>query len=577
MPDGKVLRPGPSKEEDGYSWTSFEQHYGSPNSKPFSSILFLPMDGTHHLVSFKKTEKGRYVIHVRPREKTDDVTVAFLPLGEMGEAVGARQASEVQNPAPGEVKIEAQPPDFLPTFPLVGDRVPLVVKVLGDMGTAAPKFEARMQTVPPLGVTPIGSKLGNPQPVVTAPVNLTREPDGAWHGSAQFDKPGMTYVSIRVTGATTLGEAFQEEVLVTNPYTIVNPIVARLVSLTATPVDVDGDGKFDRLDITTELDVVLPGDYIFGFSVKSNGREILPKMGGERPVVRRTTLGQGRQRLTTSFPGRYVWSRMGEGSLVIGDVWVARTDSGGSVNAPSADIYAQTQAWTRDQWSRGNMFGEDTVSVHGIRPAPSGRFRFVEVQWEVSAPGGTCSWNGMLHSQTTTPGPWKGPGVFSSGYNGPLAAGPTTLSFIFDAADVAVPDKRDWDFHANLRCGSDDIRVRADARNFILNQDQFEPAQTSFSIRLRNPIRLSPGGAGTPRVSILGAPAQVQFRLGNIPKVLSAKLSPLTRRNKAAEVDVAVQAMPDAKAGRYVIEVSADSGTETATAELLVDVVQIQK
>jgi hypothetical protein len=572
-PDGKVLKPGASKEEDGYNWTSFEERYGTKNEIPW--LMCLPIDGTHQLVAFKKIAKGRYLIHVESRQETP-VSVAFLPVEQIGGVEAALQASAVEKPAPDEVKIRAQPPDLGPNYPLVGDKLPLIVRILGDIGASAPKFEVRMQTVPALGPTPIGSRRGTPQPVVTVPANLTHEPDGAWYGSVEWTSPGSIYVSIRVSGTTRSGEAFQEEALVTNPYMIVNPVVARLVSVAATPVDVDGDGKFDRLDITAELDVILPGNYLFGFSVKSNGREVLPKKGGDRPAGKQTTLSQGRQKLTQSFPGRYVWSRMGEGTFVIGDVWVLRLDNGNAVGAPSIDIHAQTAAWTRDQWSRGNMFGEDTVSVHGIRPAPSGKFRFVEVQWDVTAPGGLCSWRGILHGTTTTPGPIKGPGVFSADYREPLPAGPTTLSFLFDAAGVAVPDKRDWDFQANLHCGSDDIRVRMDASRFVLNQDQFEAAETPFLIRLRNPIRLSPGGAATLRARILGVTAQVQFTLANVPNGLSAKLSPVTSRNGSTEVDVDVQATPDAKAGRYVIDVSAESGAETARTELLVDVVQIQ-
>jgi hypothetical protein len=53
--------------------------------------------------------------------------------------------------------------------------------------------------------------------------------------------------------------------------------------------------------------------------------------------------------------------------------------------------------------------------------------------------------------------------------------------------------------------------------------------------------------------------AQVQFTLGNIPNDLSAKISPVTSRNGSAEVDVAMQATPNAKPGRYVIDVSAES------------------
>jgi hypothetical protein len=156
-------------------------------------------------------------------------------------------------------------------------------------------------------------------------------------------------------GHNEIGRAFREEALVTNSYMIVNPVVARVVSLTATPVDVDGDGKFDRLDVTAELDVTIRGDFLFGFSVNSNGREVLPKWGGGRPAGTRTTLSKGRQKLTTSFPGSYVWSRMGEGPFVIGDVWVTRWENLNSVFAPSTDIQAQTAVWTRDQWSRGNL------------------------------------------------------------------------------------------------------------------------------------------------------------------------------------------------------------------------------
>ena len=185
-------------------------------------------------------------------------------------------------------------------------------------------------------------------------MNLNYEPDGAWHGSVEWASSGA-YVSIRVSGTTRSGEAFQEEALVTNSFMIVNPVVARVVSLTTTPVDVDGDGKFDRLDVRVELDVIIPGDYLFGFSVKSNGREVLPKWGGDRPAGTRTTLSKGLQKLTTSFPGSYVWTRMGEGPFVIGDVWVTRWENLNSVFAPSTDIHAQTAAWTRDRWRRGNL------------------------------------------------------------------------------------------------------------------------------------------------------------------------------------------------------------------------------
>ncbi|MGA3205543.1 MAG: hypothetical protein ABSF12_23870, partial [Bryobacteraceae bacterium] len=326
-PDGKVLKPGASKAEDGYTWTSFEEQYGSSKSE-ISWLLFLPIDGMHQVVAFKKITKGRYVIHVESRQETP-VTVAFFPLEQVEKGEATLQANAVEKPAPDEVKIQAQLPNLGPNYPLVGDKLPLVVRILGDIGTSAPKFEVRMQTVPALGPTPIGSRRGTPQPVVTVPVNLTHEPDGAWHGSVEWTTPGSIYVSIRVSGTTRSGEAFQEEVLVTNPYMIVNPVVARLVSIAATPVDVDGDGKFDRLDITAELDVVLPGVYLFGFSVKS--RQVRLEPDGRRPLRDRRRVGgpigqrecgwrslQGHSRSDRGLdarsmePGQHVWGGHGK-------------------------------------------------------------------------------------------------------------------------------------------------------------------------------------------------------------------------------------------------------------------------
>jgi len=86
-----------------------------------------------------------------------------------------------------------------------------------------------------------------------------------------------------------------------NSSMIVNPVVARVMSPTAPPVDVDGSGKLGRLDIAVELGVIIPRDYLFGFSVKHNVREVLPKCGGDRPAGTRTTLSKGLQKLTM-FP-----------------------------------------------------------------------------------------------------------------------------------------------------------------------------------------------------------------------------------------------------------------------------------
>src|SRR5207249_10543397 len=41
-------------------------------------------------------------------------------------------------------------------------------------------------------------------------------------------------------------------------------------------------------------------------------------------------------------------------------------------------------------------YGEDLVTLRGLAPTPSGRYRLAEVQWEVTTPGGRCHWFGAL-------------------------------------------------------------------------------------------------------------------------------------------------------------------------------------
>ena len=87
---------------------------------------------------------------------------------------------------------------------------------------------------------------------------------------------GLARVSLRVSGETAQGTPFTEEILLTSSYMIVYPIVAHLTSLVARPVDEDGDGRFDRLDVTVELDVSYPGTYSMGFTFTSGGRTLRP-------------------------------------------------------------------------------------------------------------------------------------------------------------------------------------------------------------------------------------------------------------------------------------------------------------
>jgi len=551
-PSGQVLSIGPGKSPE---YSTFEERYPSRDAG-FVLLWAIPMDGIHHQISLPNTPKGRYVVHIESAQ-TRNVVVAFGPLKEVAKVTGQkfREVPEVLRPQPGQVNIDVQ---LLPFECFAGDRLAVVAKLPGDIGSKAPAFAARIQTQRPLSVVDRWMRYADPGPVETVPLKMVREADGAWHGPVMLDKPGISQVSLRVSGETASGKPFSEEILLTNSTINVYPIVARLLSVVAKPVD--GDGRFERLDITAELDVSYPGNYGFGFSIASGGRKLTP------PGSQRTALGRGRQTITASLSGRYVWGELKDGPFVIADVWILRSEDAYLVKVPATDIQVRTETWKRDQWNPGNLFGDDTITLHGIQPASSGRFQFAEVQWAVTTPGGQCTWNGNLRGSSAD----FGEGV---DYSGSLAAGRTTLSFIFDGALIAVPDKHDWSFGAVIRCGSDETRMYTPEHGLAPDPAEYQPAQTSFSVHLTNPIRISAGGSASAVVYIPNAPEQVQFSFGSVPTGLQMRLSSPRRRDKSVEAGVDVKATPDAKPGRYVIEISAESETETARSELLVDVI----
>ena len=561
LPNARILMPGPGNREE-WTWDTYEERYGNSDRPMFSEVL-LPIEGIHHIVALAKAGKGRYVIRVDPGAKREDITVAFVPMSGIIETLHARERA-LRQPDPGQVKIE---PELLPFECFVGDKLPVAVKLLGDIGSKPPQFEAHVQTRP-LIRNETGVRSGDPKPVVTQPLSLTREADGAWHGSVVLSNPGIAWVSLRVSGDTASGKAFSEEALLTNSTIGVNPIVARVLSLGAKAVDENGDGRFDRLDITAELDVAYAGYYTLGFSIASARRPTNPQRAN------RVKLGRGRQTLTTSVPGQYVWSELRDGPYEITDVWILLSDPGFSIRLPPVKTAIRTEAWKREQWDPGKLFGQDTVTLHGIEPAPSGLFRFAEALWQVTTPGGQCSWYGDVYG-IRTPADSRPQSPISANYTGALPEGRTTLSFIFNAAQIAGSDKRSWYFRAVIHCGSGEARTETSGQSLALDPTQYEPASASFSVRVLNPVRLSPDESTAITAYMLNVPGPVRLRVDHVPNGLEVVRTLSAFPAAKGEFDAAMQVRvsPDCETGRHAIEISAQSGTETATTELLVDVI----
>ena len=215
----------------------------------------------------------------------------------------------------------------------------------------------------------------------------------------------------------------------------------------------------------------------------------LARLPGGR-AARSAKLLAGRQQLTVSVPARKIWSELHDGPFDIPAIQISRrhpTSTSAWVDVPTGGASLRTAAYTRDQWNPGPFYGEDRVSIRGLRPAASGRFRYAEVEWDVTSPGDTCSWYGVLEDPVITAG---GRIPIQSGGEGDLPAGRTKLSFLFDGSLIAAsPNPR---FRAALHCDSDPDRegVRPPLQTLALNPLEYEPSHTSFSVHAREPIAL---------------------------------------------------------------------------------------
>jgi hypothetical protein len=564
LPDGRRLRPG-EKYGPGIEWKKLarrEDIDGPPGRGEiwfsFSGFL-LPFEGPHHVISFETAAKGHYEIQaVRTTAGAGELRAIFLPLGR-----GLDDSrDEIQNGGrlePDEVRIQPYGPAERGN---VGDKLDVNFRIQGDFVPASLRLEVRFELRPFLSSpTPRDDKPPDVGPPQVVPINVTADQTGLYHGSIVLRAAGKARVSIRASGTKASGKPFKDEI-VGSDFSVYEPppprpLVARFLSLTAKPVDTDGNGKFDRLDVSAVLDVLVPGKYDMDFRIADTGSKDISSFGG-------ADLSKGRQQLTVSISAKEMRHRLKDGPYSVSNVRIFRQKGnfGDDVTIPPREFH--TAAFGHDQWEPDPISGDDQATIRGIRPAPSGRFQFAEVEWKVMTPGGDCYWNASL-----TPAAGGHPADIQGA--GKLAAGQSRLSFVFPGADIAVAGSRELLFLPGAHCegvaGSDFISVK-----LTVDPAQFEPPASSLRISAQNMLRLRPGGSGLVWVDVPGKQrGDVLFKVTSVPPALSAFLD-VGQPDRAAQATIEIEVSPTAPAGRYFIGVAATSAGQTAATEAVVDV-----
>jgi len=394
-----------------------------------------------------------------------------------------------------------------------------------------------------------------PPTVEQVPILFIRGSDGRYRGRLIPQRAGMLRIGVRASGTTTSGLPFSEEAS-SNRFEI-HREVAILKSLSEIAVDTDRSGTFDRLDITARLDVVVPGRYLVQFLIGDAG-----KSGWYEN--REQELAAGDQSFTVSIPAKDIRKRLSDGPWKIAELKISLLlgDGYGDPVKVEQSQTLLTAAYRRDQWDRGPAWVAESVTARGIRPSSSGRFRMIEFQWPVFTPGGKCEWGLVLDRENYLAG-------------GTLPAGAVTLSLVVDAAEVAAASKKDWSLNPILNC---EFPVRDDFRDGLrkisFDPAQFEPKTEPFHVRINPMLRMAPGERAFTVVDVPGKTAdQVTFAAtGTVPGI-EFQVPAKGQSGVGAILFVNVQIAPDVNPGRYFFPITATSNGESATTDLVIDVV----
>ena len=561
LPDGRTLRPGQKLGRETEWKTVAKREDIDPGGSWFGiSGFLLPLQGPHHVISFETAAKGRYEIQATG-SKGGELHAAFIPFGRAAEST----QTEMHSPprvAPGEVRLE---PVALPNYCRAGDKLELEFSVLGDVQPGSLRFEVKVELRRELPYSGRGPhEFGAPQ-LETVPVSFTRDQNEHYRGTITAKAGGLMRVGLGASGKKPSGEPFSEEILlaeiaVSEP----PPTVARFLSLNTNPVDTNGNGTFDRLDVTALLDVVAPGEYGMSFRIADRADT------GSVVSDCRAKLKAGRGKIETSIPARKIRHELKNGPYRILELKIYRVkgDYGDDVEIGTKSF--QTADLELDQWEPDPIFGDEQVTLRGIRPAVSGRFRFAEVEWNVTTPGGECYWNASL-------APASGGRGTDLHVESKLAAGRTALRLVFPAADLARAGNREALFHAMVSCYGVNEGGVSPFLKLAVDPAQFEPPRGSLEIIPQSMLRLPPGGSGSVLLDVPGKKlGDVRFSFTDVPPEATAVFDThlvAAQGDRVAQGWAEVRVQPKARPGRYFLGVNAVSAGETAEGEIVLDVV----
>jgi hypothetical protein len=415
LPSGRRLTKENS-EAAGFTWEISGEASGD-------DALFPGLQGkVNHLIMLPAgAPKGKYSIHADARglKQKTAVQVIFLPLGNPGASdAGAGDTVRV-------ALLEGE------MFHYAGQKVTLVAGVFeGNRGIANAKLSGLAVAVDKNGV-PVGK-----------PVPLQFKAGGAgaagsYNAELLETAAGEYSVSVKANGKYANGTLFER---VAGTTVTIQPLRARLLRVTEQPVDLDCNGLIDRIDVTAEVHVDLPGEYSMTVDLKAASGKYMQAYG-------RATLEAGEKSITASFD-RYSLTHVGADGPYRISARLFRKEQDSDGFASLLEDAGKTRDYNQASFDRGALYFTGAVratpespasfAVGRARPTPPSAtggegYDRLAITFDVFTPGGNCHWVGGL-----------GEGYHSLGFlngDGTLPKGAGQITFVFDG--LRISDRAD--------------------------------------------------------------------------------------------------------------------------------------
>lgn len=301
-----------------------------PGSLFSISGFYLPYPGTHHVVNFPRAPRGPYKVVVESG-KGAEVRTAFIAAGRMMQTA-YEVIERVEQPHVSEIKMAVDP---VPGTVHVGDNVPLTVAFNGEPVRRPIDFTVFAEYSGNDGAT------GSVKPLQ---LYFGWALDGSFRTYFQPDQEGSLRLKVSAKGRTVTGLPFATEAA--TPAMTVRPMAARYLGLWEQALDANSNTRLDRLDIHSEVEVVLPGLYRLRFQLVAPNKKSLT---GEVQAP----LTPGRQRMTAAFSGAAMRSLETDGPFRILDIELVRLEGDQVADRVSTlGIQMVTTAYRLAQWEQ---------------------------------------------------------------------------------------------------------------------------------------------------------------------------------------------------------------------------------